>query len=284
MSRDTSVHHESSSHLSQLDAAMGDVMIAAAQAGGEVILRAHKKRKPGTVAASTAKGANDFVTEADREAESRIISVIKEVYPEHDIQAEESAPQPFRSDYRWIIDPLDGTTNFIHGYPMFAVSIGLSYKGVMRMGVVFDPLRSELFRAESGRGAFLNDKPIHLSEVRQLTDALLLTGFPFKAQQHLHKYLGIFEELFKASSGIRRAGSAALDMAYVACGRADGFFEMVLSPWDMAAGAVLIVEAGGAVTDFTGAPDFMDSGHVVAGHPTVLEQMLPRIARHFPLW
>jgi len=264
--------------------AMVDIAVAAAHAGGEVILRAYKTRKPGMLSPSTTKGLNDYVTEVDRLAEDRIISVIKEVYPDHDIQAEESEPRPFESDYRWIIDPLDGTTNFIHGYPMFAVSIGLSHQGRMIAGVVFDPLRNELFRAEAGQGAFLNDKPIRCSEVRQLNQALMVTGFPFKAQQHLHKYLQIFEELFKASSGIRRAGSASLDLAYVACGRADAFFEMVLSPWDMAAGAVLVVEAGGVVTDFTGGEDYIDTGHVVAGHPSLVEQILPRIARHFPLF
>jgi len=154
----------------------------------------------------------------------------------------------------------------------------------MVAGVVFDPLRNELFRAEAGKGAYLNDKRIQCSEVRTLKEALLVTGFPFKAQQHLHKYLQIFEELFKGSSGIRRAGAASLDLAYVASGRADGFFEMVLSPWDMAAGSVLVLEAGGVVTDFTGGEDYIDTGHVVAGHASVVEQILPRIARHFPLF
>jgi myo-inositol-1(or 4)-monophosphatase len=267
-----------------LEHALMDIAVAAAQAGGEVILKAHKARKPGTLAASTAKGTNDYVTDVDREAEDRIVSIIKEIYPDHDIQAEETPETPYTSDYRWIIDPLDGTTNFIHGYPMFGVSIGLSYRGQMKLGVVFDPLRSELFRAEAGQGATLNGKRIEVSGVRDLQDALLLTGFPFKAQHHVDKYLSIFKELFKASSGIRRCGSASLDLAYVACGRADGFFEMVLSPWDMAAGAVLVLEAGGVVTDFTGAEGYMESGHVVAGHPHIVEQILPRIARHFPLW
>ena len=263
--------------------ALLDVAMAAAQAGGEVIMKAHRARKPGVMAEAASKGHNDFVTAVDREAEDRIISVIKEVYPDHDIQAEETPASSFTSEYRWIIDPLDGTTNFIHGYPMFAVSIGLSFQGRMILGVVFDPLRSELFRAEAGKGAFLNDKPIRVSEVRRLEDALLVTGFPFKAQQHIDKYLAIFKELFRTSSGIRRAGSAALDLAYVACGRADGFFELVLSPWDMAAGAALVLEAGGAVADFTGGEDYMNSGHIVAGHPDIVGQMLPRIARHFPL-
>jgi myo-inositol-1(or 4)-monophosphatase len=261
-----------------------DVAIAAAHAGGEVILKAHGKRRPGTLTASTAKGLNDYVTEVDRQAEDRIISVIREVCPDHDFQAEETPQAEFKSDYRWIIDPLDGTTNFIHGYPMFAVSVGLSHMGKMKLGVVFDPLRGELFRAESGKGAFLDDEPIRVSEVRRLADALLVTGFPFKAQEHLHKYLEIFKELFKATSGIRRAGAASLDMAYVAAGRADGFFELRLSPWDMAAGAVLVTEAGGVVTDFTGGESYMEEGHIVAGHPAIVEEILPHIARHLPLW
>ena len=268
---------------SKVEDALVDVAVAAAQAGGEVILKAHRARVPGTLTESSTKGMNDYVTEVDRAAEDRIISVIREIYPDHDFQAEETPQEEFRSDYRWIIDPLDGTTNFIHGYPMFAVSVGLAHKGRMKVGVVFDPLRGELFRAETGQGAWLNDVRIQVSQVRRLEEALLTTGFPFKAQQHLHKYLEIFKELFKASSGIRRAGAAALDLAYVAAGRADGFFEMMLSPWDMAAGAVLVTEAGGVVTDFTGGESYMDEGHIVAGHPALVEQILPRIARHFPL-
>jgi len=261
--------------------AMSDVAAAAAHAGGEVIMKAHRARGAGMIAGALSKGHNDYVTAVDREAEDRIISVIKEVYPDHDIQAEETPAVEFRSDYRWIIDPLDGTTNFIHGYPMFAVSIGVSYQGRMVLGVVFDPLRGELFRAEAGKGAYLNDRRIQISEARKLEDALLVTGFPFKAQHQLDKYLAIFKELFKSSSGIRRAGSAALDLAYVACGRADGFFELILSPWDMAAGAVLVLEAGGVVTDFAGGDDYMNTGHIVAGHPDVVKEMLPRIARQF---
>lgn len=267
-----------------LEKALLDIAVAAAQAGGEVILKEHRKRVPGRMTASDNKGQNDYVTEVDREAESRVVSVIKEVFPDHDIQAEETPEEPYTSDYRWIIDPLDGTTNFIHGYPMFAVSVGLSHQDRMRLGVVFDPVRGELFRAEAGGGAYLNDRQIGVSEVRDLNQGLLLTGFPFKGQRHLHKYLSIFGELFKSSSGIRRAGAASLDLAYVACGRADGFFELLLSPWDMAAGAVLVLEAGGVVTDFTGGEDYMGTGHIVAGHQAIVEQMLLRIARHFPLW
>ncbi|HET9482059.1 MAG TPA: inositol monophosphatase family protein [Candidatus Polarisedimenticolia bacterium] len=267
-----------------LENALMDIATAAAHAGGEVILKAHKARTPGALTASSLKGLNDYVTEVDRQAEDRIVSIIREVYPDHDIQAEETPQAEYRSDYRWIIDPLDGTTNFIHGYPMFAVSIGVSYQGRMRLGVVFDPLRNELFRAEAGAGAFLNDRRIQVSDVQNLQESLLLTGFPFKAQKYLHKYLQIFEDLFRASSGVRRAGAASLDLAYVACGRADGFFELALSPWDMAAGSVLILEAGGAVTDFEGGEEYVQTGHIVAGRTEIVAQMLPLIGRHFPLW
>jgi myo-inositol-1(or 4)-monophosphatase len=258
-----------------------DVATAAAQAGGEVILKAHRGRTPGKPAEASAKGHNDYVTDVDKQAERQIISIITELYPDHEIQAEESPARESGSPWRWIIDPLDGTTNFIHGYPMFAVSIGLAHENRMHLGVVFDPLRNEMFRAEVGEGAWLNDRRIGVSAVRDLRASLLLTGFPFKAQEHLEKYLHIFKDLFRASSGVRRAGSASLDLAYVACGRADGFFEMALSPWDMAAGAVLVLEAGGAVADFAGGEDYIATGNILAGHADVIAQMLPWVRRHF---
>jgi len=268
-----------------LEHALIDVAKAAALAGGEVIMKAHKARRPGQLAPSTDKGRNDFVTDVDRAAEARIISVIKEVFPDHDFQAEEGGAQTTsNSEYRWIIDPLDGTTNFIHGFPVFAVSIGLSYQHRMQLGVVFDPVRGEMFHAEAGKGAYLNDARIRVSEVRDIKQSLLLTGFPFKAQQYLRKYLDVFAEMFKASSGIRRAGSASLDLAYVAAGRADGFFEMALSPWDIAAGAVLIYEAGGVCTDWYGGDAYMAEGHIVAGHESIVSQMLPLIDRQMPIW
>ena len=267
-----------------LEHALMDVAKAAALAGGEVIMQAHRSRQPGRLAPSGMKGQNDFVTEVDRAAEARILSVITDVFPDHDIQAEESQPSQLGSEYRWIIDPLDGTTNFIHGFPVFAVSIGLSYQNRMQLGVVFDPVRGEMFHAEAGQGAWLNDTRIRVSEVRDLSSALLLTGFPFKGQQYLRKYLDVFAEMFKASSGIRRAGAASLDLAYVACGRAEGFFEMLLSPWDIAAGAVLIYEAGGVCTDFYGGESYMAEGHIVAGHESIVSQMLPLIDRQMPIW
>ena len=263
-----------------LEHALMDVAKAAALAGGEVIMNAHRSRQPGRLAPSGMKGQNDFVTDVDRAAEARILSVITDVFPDHDIQAEESQPSQLGSEYRWIIDPLDGTTNFIHGFPVFAVSIGLSYQNRMQLGVVFDPVRGEMFHAEAGQGAWLNDTRIHVSEVRDLSSALLLTGFPFKGQQYLRKYLDVFAEMFKASSGIRRAGSASLDLAYVACGRAEGFFEMLLSPWDIAAGALLITEAGGLVGDLAGESRYLETGNVVTGTPKVFVELLHAISPH----
>lgn len=269
--------------MKALSGSMLDVAIAAAMAGGEVIARSHEKRFGGGRPGASEKGHKDFVTAVDREAEAAIVAIIQDIYPDHDIIAEESPIAQPKSDYRWIVDPLDGTTNFIHGYPVFSVSIGVSCQGRMMIGVVFDPIRRELFTAEAGRGAFLNDRPIRISEVRKLDEALILTGFPFRAPGYIDKYLSIFKAVFKASRGIRRAGSAALDLAYVACGRAEGFFELALSPWDMAAGAVLVLEAGGAVTDFEGGEAYMDTGHVVAGPEEIVAQILPKIARQFPL-
>ncbi len=269
--------------MKALSGSMLDIAIAAAMAGGEVIALSHEKRHARGRPGASEKGPKDFVTAVDREAEAAIVGIIKEIYPDHDIIAEESPVTQAISDYRWIVDPLDGTTNFIHGYPMFSVSIGLSYRGRMTIGVIFDPLRRELFTAEAGRGAFLNDEPIRVSDIRKLDEALVLTGFPFRAPGYIDKYLSIFKSVFKASRGIRRAGSAALDLAYVACGRAEGFFELALSPWDMAAGAVLVLEAGGVVTDFEGGEAYMETGHVVAGNEEIVAQILPKIARQFPL-
>ncbi len=215
-----------------------------------------------------AKGRADFVSEVDRLAEQEIIEVLRGAYPHHAIIAEEGGSQP-GNDFEWIIDPLDGTTNFLHGHPQFAISIALRHAGNIEHGVVFDPLRNELYTASRGRGAQLNSRRIRVSQVRRLQDSLLGTGFPFKILDHLDEWLAIFRALLVRSSGIRRAGAAALDLAYVACGRFDGFWEMGLKPWDMAAGSLLIQEAGGLVSDFDGGRDFMHSGNIVAGNPAI---------------
>lgn len=231
----------------------------------------------------TEKATNDFVSQVDRQAEDSIITVLREAYPGHEIMAEESGNTPGKSggsDYQWIIDPLDGTTNFLHGFPQFAVSIGLKYKGRMEHAVVYDPTRQELFTASRGAGAVLNDRRIRVSPRKGLKGALLGTGFPFKQQEHLDTYLATFKALFPMTAGIRRPGSAALDLAYVAAGRLDGFWEIGLNPWDMAAGALLIQEAGGLVGDFSGGDDYLQTGNVVAGNPKVFKEILQAIRPH----
>jgi myo-inositol-1(or 4)-monophosphatase len=225
------------------------------------------------------KSPNDFVTEVDRAAEAAIIDVLREAYPEHAILAEESgeAGDTANSEYQWIIDPLDGTTNFIHGFPQYAISIALARKGVLEQAVVFDPNRNELFTASKGRGAFLNDRRIRVSKRIRLNESLIGTGFPFRQFDHVDAYLGMFKELTQKTAGIRRPGAAALDLAWVACGRIDGFWELGLSPWDMAAGVLLIQEAGGLVSDLAGEADYMTTGNVVAGTPKIFGQLLPII-------
>ncbi len=231
----------------------------------------------------TEKASNDFVTEVDRQAEEVIISIIHEAYPNHGILGEESgelAGKKEGADYQWIIDPLDGTTNFLHGFPQFAVSIGLRHKGRLEHAVIYDPMRQELFTASRGGGAQLNDRRLRVSPRKGLEGALLGTGFPFKQQQHLDAYLSTFKALFPMTAGIRRPGSAALDLAYVAAGRLDGFWEIGLSPWDIAAGALLVQEAGGLVSDFSGGDSYLDTGNIVAGNPKVFKAILQKIRPH----
>jgi myo-inositol-1(or 4)-monophosphatase len=206
----------------------------------------------------------DFVTHVDKACEERIVSRIKETYPSHSFYAEEGYKE--EGEYRWIIDPLDGTTNYIHGVPFFSVSIALEYKKDIILGVVYDPCRDELFTVEKGKGAFLNGKPIIASSVVEPERSILTTGFPFRAKNYLEAYLETFRRLFLIMSGIRRMGSAALDFCYVACGRSEGFWEIGLSPWDVAAGALMIKEAGGCITDFSGGDEAIWSGNVVASN------------------
>jgi myo-inositol-1(or 4)-monophosphatase len=229
------------------------------------------------------KKAKDFVTEVDKNSEKMIIDIIKERFSDHDILAEESGTQSVSSDYRWIIDPLDGTTNYIHGYPMFSVSIALEYQGEVIVGVVFDPFRDELFAAEKGNGATLNDSPISTSDLREMDYALLATGFPFRQTEIIDKYLKIFREIFLKCSGIRRAGSAALDLVYVASGRLDGFWEFGLSPWDIAAGSIILKEAGGKITDFHNGTDYLASGNVIASNGYFHSEIRKAIERWNPV-
>lgn len=229
------------------------------------------------------KQQSDYVTEVDRAAEAAIIEILREAYPQHEILAEESgatAGTKGESDYQWIIDPLDGTTNFIHGFPQYAVSIGLAHRGVMSHAVVYDPTRNELFTASKGGGAFLNDKRIRVSNRAKLAEALIGTGFPYRVFDHVDAYIAIFKDLTQKSAGMRRPGAAALDLAYVASGRLDGFWEFGLSPWDMAAGTLLITEAGGLVGDLSGEHNYLATGNLVAGNPKIFAQLLQLIDQH----
>ena len=222
------------------------------------------------------KGRSDFVTEVDKAAEEAIIATLRAAYPEHGFLAEESgASDPEGKDeYRWIIDPLDGTTNFIHGFPQYAVSIALQHRGQLTQAVVYDPTRNELFTASKGRGAFLNDRRLRVSRRTQMRECLIGTGFPFRYLDHLDTYMRVFKRITEETAGIRRPGAAALDLAYVAAGRLDGFWEYGLSAWDMAAGALLIVEAGGFVADFNGEANYLTAGNIVCGNPKVFPQVL----------
>ncbi|MBI4707830.1 MAG: inositol monophosphatase [Candidatus Omnitrophica bacterium] len=223
------------------------------------------------------KRASDFVTRADKEAEQIILKTIKHKFPDHHFLAEESIKEVDTGEYRWIIDPLDGTTNFIHEYPVFSVSIALEYKSDVVLGVVYDPLRDELFTAEKGKGAFLNGKPLRVSLISDLSKSLVATGFPFRKKELIDPYLDLFKNIFHRVSDIRRAGSAALDLAYLASGRCDGFFEIGLSPWDIAAGSLLITEAGGIITDFGGGQDYLFTGNIVSGNRVLHGEILKEV-------
>ena len=219
------------------------------------------------------KGHNNFVTQVDREAEAAILDVLLKAYPDHGVLAEESGAQS-GNDYTWIIDPLDGTTNFIHGYPQFGISIAVTRQGRIEHGVVFDPLRDELFTASRGEGARLNDRRIRVSSTQHLDRALLGTGFPVRAIEKIDPWLKTFCALLPKASGIRRPGAATLDLAHVAAGRFDGFWEMGLKPWDMAAGIILVREAGGLVADFNGGQEFLESGNIVAANSLLFNDLL----------
>lgn len=223
------------------------------------------------------KQASDFVTRVDRESEELILRTIKQKFPDHHFLAEESARDAGGKEYRWVIDPLDGTTNFIHQYPVFAVSIALEFKNEMVLGIVYDPLREEIFTAEKGKGAFLNGRPIRVSSVSSMASSLVTTGFPFKRREFIDPYLKLFKNIFHRVSDIRRAGSAALDLAHLAAGRCECFFEIGLGPWDIAAGTILIKEAGGIVTDFGGGEEYLSTGNIVCGTPALHSEILNEV-------
>jgi myo-inositol-1(or 4)-monophosphatase len=253
-----------------------NIAIEAARAAGNVIVRALDRGKDIKI---DEKSHNDFVTEVDRRAEKTITAVIKKAYPKHSILGEEYGEQE-GNDYRWIIDPIDGTRNFIHGLPYFAVSIGIAHKNKIEHGVVYDPIRQELFTATRGRGAQLNDRKIRVSTHKKLDTALIGTGFAYRHASTPHATAPLFYDRFVSVCGdIRRAGAAALDLAYVATGRLDGFWECGLKVWDLAAGALLVKEAGGIVTDIEGGDGYMKSGDIVAGNPAILKELLKVIKK-----
>lgn len=228
------------------------------------------------------KGRNDYVSEIDKHAEQIIIDTIHKYYPQHSILAEESGAHKKDSDFEWVIDPLDGTTNFLHGFPQFSVSIAVTEKGRLMHGVVFDPTRDELFSASRGSGARLNNYRIRVSEQKMLRNALLATGIPYYDFDHVDDYLACFKEFMLQTAGIRRPGSAALDLAYVACGRVDGYWELNLKPWDIAAGALIVTEAGGLVSDMVGGGNFIESGNIIAANPKMMKAMAQVISNTLP--
>ncbi len=252
--------------------------VTAARLAGDIILKNLGQLSKADI---ETKQASDFVTKVDRWSEAVIIQTIRERFPSHSFLAEETIKQDSSADFRWIIDPLDGTTNFIHGFPMFSVSIALSYRNAIIIAVVFDPLKDELFHAVKGQGAFLNNKPVSVSGITALQNCLIATGFPFREKEMLELYLDAFRKIFDKVSDIRRAGSAALDLAYIAAGRCEGFFELNLSPWDVAAGSLIIQEAGGAVTDFGGGDEYLSSGNIVAGNREIQTRLLEIIKQVF---
>ncbi len=280
---------------------MLNTAVKAARRAGSIINRASLDLERVKV---SRKQHNDFVTEVDEAAEKAIIDVLLTAYPDHRILAEESgrtagapgvvkeavkgaAPGPQaamdnEAEHLWIIDPLDGTTNFIHGFPQYCVSIGLLQRGVVTQAVIYDPNRNDLFVATKGRGAFLNDRRLRVSKRHRLNEALLGTGFPFKNLETLDRYLAMFRLMTGQSAGIRRPGAAALDLAYVAAGRLDGFFEIGLMPWDIAAGSLLVTEAGGLIGDFQGDPEYLHTGDVLAGTPKIFGQLVAMLGPMMP--
>ena len=258
---------------------MINVAVKAARAAGSIINRAALDIESVRI---SQKKANDFVTEVDHAAEQAIIETLTTAYPGHGIWAEESGREHGAkdSDFVWIIDPLDGTTNFIHGLPVYCVSIALAVKGKIEQAVVYDPTRNDLFTATRGRGAFLNDRRLRVSKRIHLKESLISTGFPFRPGDDFNNYLKMMGDVMQRTAGLRRPGAAALDLAYVAAGYTEGFFETGLQPWDVAAGSLLVTEAGGLVGNFTGEADFLDQQECLAGNPRVYGQLIGILGKY----
>ena len=259
---------------------MINIALRAGRKAAELIERAFERVDLLTI---ETKSRNDFVTEVDKAAEKEIIYHLRKAYPDHSFHGEEGGSQPGKNaDYEWIIDPLDGTTNFIHGVPHFSISIACKYKGQIEHAVVIDPVKREEFTASRGRGAALNGRRLRVSNRRGLEGALIGTGIPFSgyALEHIGPYLACVQEIAGQTSGIRRCGSAALDLAYVAAGRFDAFWEMNLNEWDIAGGILLVKEAGGLVSDFNGGADYLQTGHIVCGSPKVFKPILQVVQKN----
>jgi len=257
---------------------MLNIAVRAARNAGNLIIRSLQHVEHLEV---TTKGRNDFVSDVDRLAEQEIINAVHKSYPDHAILAEESGTHGNNdSDTVWVIDPLDGTTNFLHGFPHYCVSIAVIVRGRIEHGVIYDPLRDEMFSASRGDGAKLNDRRLRVNQRKELKGSLLATGFPFKFPAHFPAYLATFNAVFPQVIDLRRTGSAALDLAYVAAGRVDGYWELGLEKWDLAAGALIIEESGGVVTDFAGGDQYYQSGNIVVGSLALQQQLLDAITPH----
>ena len=256
---------------------MLSIAVKAARRAGNIINRGSRELDLLTV---TAKGPKDFVSEVDRAAEAAIVETLLGAYPDHAILAEEGTAKGANADAEnvWIIDPLDGTTNFLHGFPQYCVSIALAHRGQVTQGVIYDPVRNDLFTASRGRGAFLNERRIRVSRRQHLRDCLVGTGFPFRDGAYLDTYLQMMKTMIEHTAGLRRPGAAALDLAYVAAGFYDGFWEVGLNPWDVAAGSLLVLEAGGLIGDLSGEGDFLHGGQVIAGNPKIFAQIVTALA------
>ncbi len=258
---------------------MLNVAIKAARAAGALINRAALDVEAVRV---SLKQTNDFVTEVDQAAEAAIIETLLTAYPGHGILAEESGSEHGAKDSElvWIIDPLDGTTNFIHGFPFYCVSIALAVRGKIEQAVVYDPTRNDIYSASKGRGAYINDRRLRVGKRTRLQECLVSTGFPYRPGDKLKPYLNMLGEVMSQCAGVRRAGAAALDLAYVAAGNCDGFFETGLQPWDVAAGSLLVTEAGGLIGNFTGESDFLHQGECVAGNPKIYGQLVTTLGKY----
>ena len=253
-----------------------NIAVRAARQAGSILMRYFEHLDSLKV---VEKNKNDYVTEVDRGAEQAIISTIRQAYPEHAILAEETGDHD-GNDFQWVIDPLDGTTNYLHGFPQFSISIALKHRGVLESAVVYDPLKDELFTADKGNGAYLNERRIRINNQKTLSGALIGTGIPFRDRRFIDQYLGMLKDMTQDTAGIRRPGSAALDFAWLAAGRIDGFWELGLSQWDFAAGALLVKEAGGTVTDLNGGDKYLETGNVVASNVKLQSEMLSLIKPH----